>query len=349
MMTHIERRFGNIASQVTIDGNGLQSYRTRIGDFATGEWSLWKFVWNSTNLIKQTSPQDDTPGRVLLAGAYGWGQGGILVPDGTDIDTLTDAGVYRVTTGPNIPAGAPNSTLLVMKGVDVTTQLMIANSSGTLYTRALIYGNAWGAWAMSWDTSNFDPASYQPSLGFTPVQQGGGAGQSINKVFIGYRPDTGDVGIQVDEFDFGKIWTESNFNPALYQLLLNFTPVQQGGGAGQDANKVHIGYSNALGIVKVQVDAADMGAMWTDAIGAEKVRSAIASFVVGAVGTYGMFRAAGGSTVTSSLNAGGSLFYSDAYGLSSQGPPAGTWMLMGALNNTDNSTDDSVSIYLRVA
>ncbi|MGW8461183.1 phage tail-collar fiber domain-containing protein [Pseudomonas sp. CLCA07] len=349
LVVHIERSFGNLAYQEARVANSASAYRYRTGDFATGTWGDWQSLWDSSNLVKQTSPQDDTPGHVLLAGAYGWGQGGILIPDGTDIDTLTDAGVYRVTTGPNIPAGAPNSTLLVMKGVDVTTQLMIANSSGTLYTRGLIIGSAWGAWAMSWDTSNFDPASYQPSLGFTPVQQGGGVGQSINKVFIGYRDDTGDVGIQVDTTDFGKIWTESNFNPALYQLLLNFTPVQQGGGAGQDANKVHIGYSNALGIVKVQVDAADMGAMWTDAIGTEKVRSAIASFVVGAVGTYGMFRAAGGSTVTGSLNAGGSLFYSDAYGLSSQGPPAGTWMLMGALNNTDNSTDDSVSIYLRVA
>ncbi|MGW8466550.1 phage tail-collar fiber domain-containing protein [Pseudomonas sp. CLCA07] len=350
LVVHIERSFGNLAYQEARVTNSASAYRYRTGDFATGTWGDWQSLWDSSNLVKQTSPQDDTPGHVLLAGAYGWGQGGILVPDGTDIDTLTDAGVYRVTTGPNIPAGAPNSTLLVMKGVDVTTQLMIANSSGTLYTRALIYGNAWGAWSTSWDTSNFDPALYQPSLGFTPVQQGGGVGQSINKVFIGYRDDTGDVGIQVDTTDFGKIWTESNFNPALYQLLLNFTPVQQGGGAGQDANKVHIGYSNALGIVKVQVDAADMGAMWTDAIGTEKVRSAIASFVVGAVGTYGMFRAAaGGAIAPGSLTAGGNLFYSDAYGLSSQGPPAGTWMLMGSLNNTDNSTDDSVSIYLRVA
>ncbi|WP_317849341.1 phage tail protein [Pseudomonas sp. GL-B-19] len=351
LVVHMERSFGNLAYQEARAADSATYYRFRTGDFATGTWGEWEHLWDSSNLVKQTSPQDDTPGHVLVAGAYGWGQGGILIADGTDIDTLTDAGVYRVTTGPNIPAGAPNSTLLVMKGVDVTTQLMIANSSGTLYTRGLIIGSAgWGAWAMSWDTSNFDPASYQPSLGFTPVQQGGGVGQSINKVFIGYRDDTGDVGIQVDTTDFGKIWTESNFNPALYQLLLNFTPVQQGGGAGQDANKVHIGYSNALGIVKVQVDTADMGAMWTDAIGTEKVRSAIASFVVGAVGTYGMFRAAaGGAIAPGSLTAGGNLFYSDAYGLSSQGPPVGTWMLMGALNNTDNSTDDSVSIYLRVA
>ncbi len=350
LAVHIERSFGNLAYQEARVANSASAYRYRTGDFATGTWGDWQSLWDSSNLVKQSSPQDDTPGHVLLAGAYGWGQGGILIADGTDIDTLTDAGVYRVTTGPNIPAGAPNSTLLVMKGVDVTTQLLIANSSGTLYTRALIYGNAWGAWATSWDSSNFNPALYQPSLGFTPVQQGGGTGQSTNKVFIGYRADTGDVGIQIDTTDFGKIWTEVSFNPASYQPLLGFTPVQQGGGAGQDANKVNIGYSNALGIVKVQVDAADMGAMWTDAIGTERVRYSIAGFGVGQVGTYGMFRAAaGGAIAPGSLTAGGNLFYSDAYGLSSQGPPAGTWMLMGALNNTDNSTDDSVSIYLRVA
>ncbi|PBP50456.1 phage tail protein [Pseudomonas syringae] len=51
----------------------------------------------------------------------------------------------------------------------------------------------------------------QPQLGYTPVQQGGGAGQRTNKVYIGWS----DVGLKltVDSTDMGRIWTEQSFNP----------------------------------------------------------------------------------------------------------------------------------------
>ncbi len=51
----------------------------------------------------------------------------------------------------------------------------------------------------------------QPQLGYTPVQQGGGAGQRTNKVYIGWS----DVGLKltVDATDMGRIWTEQSFNP----------------------------------------------------------------------------------------------------------------------------------------
>jgi phage-related tail fiber protein len=34
-----------------------------------GVWGEWESTWDTTNLVKQTSPQDDTPGHVLLTGA----------------------------------------------------------------------------------------------------------------------------------------------------------------------------------------------------------------------------------------------------------------------------------------
>lgn len=46
--------------------------------------------------------------------------------------------------------------------------------------------------------------------------------------------------------------------PAYYQTALGFTPVQQGGGAGQLANKVYIGWTGSQ--LKAQVDSTDMGA-----------------------------------------------------------------------------------------
>lgn len=41
-------------------------------------------------------------------------------------------------------------------------------------------------------------------LGFTPVQQGGGTGQSTNKLYVGWLGST--IGVQVDSTDFGSTW-----------------------------------------------------------------------------------------------------------------------------------------------
>ncbi|CAN7446591.1 hypothetical protein LJR235_002868 [Pararhizobium sp. LjRoot235] len=47
-------------------------------------------------------------------------------------------------------------------------------------------------------------------------------------------------------------------------LGANFTPVQQSGGAGQTTNKVYIGW-DGVSKLKAQVDASDLGGIWTDA------------------------------------------------------------------------------------
>ena len=44
----------------------------------------------------------------------------------------------------------------------------------------------------------------QASLGYTPVQQGGGAGQDNSKVYIGWRGT--DLGLQVDSTNFSSTW-----------------------------------------------------------------------------------------------------------------------------------------------
>ncbi len=160
----------------------------------------------------------------------------------------------------------------------------------------------------------------QPHLGYTPLQQGGGAGQKTNKVYIGWS----DVGLKltVDTIDIGRIWTEQSFNPndkanksssiagygitdcytvtqvnallsqrvagdaiqvagfasdnpefpyfrrastgAIHYLQnrLGFTPVQQGGGANQNANALKLGWSNNGAGLRLQVDASDMGVLW---------------------------------------------------------------------------------------
>lgn len=48
-------------------------------------------------------------------------------------------------------------------------------------------------------------ASYQPLLGFTPVQQGGGTGQGTNKLYIGWTASS-KLAVQVDATNFGTTW-----------------------------------------------------------------------------------------------------------------------------------------------
>ena len=182
-----------------------------------GVWGEWESTWDSTDLVKQTSPQDDTPGRVLLTGAYGWGHGGIVLPEGTDLDTITTVGIYRVNSGPNVPAGGQFSPMLVAVSQDTLWQQITSYNSGTTYTRGAVQtpeGYEFSEWVTGWNTSNFNPDAYQPALGFTPVQQGGGTSQDGNKIYIGYENASGQIKIQVDAQDFGHLWTQANFDPA---------------------------------------------------------------------------------------------------------------------------------------
>lgn len=182
-----------------------------------GVWGEWESIWDSTNLVQQIYPQDDTPGRVLLTGAYGIGHGGIVLPDGTDLNTVTTVGIYRVNSGPNVPEGGQFSPMLVAVSQDTLWQQIIGYNTGTAITRGGVQtpeGLVFSAWATGWDTNNFNPAAYQPALGFTPVQQGGGAGQDGNKIHLGYNNASGQIKVQVDAQDFGHIWTQSNFDPA---------------------------------------------------------------------------------------------------------------------------------------
>lgn len=59
----------------------------------------------------------------------------------------------------------------------------------------------------------------QAALGFTPVQQGGGAGQGTNKVYIGWGAGSRLL-VQVDAVDFNDIWP-IDINGAAAKLFMN--------------------------------------------------------------------------------------------------------------------------------
>lgn len=131
------------------------------------------------------------------------------------------------------------------------------------------------------------------ALAFAPVQQGGGPGQSTNKINIGWDNST-RLKVAIDGQDKGAIVFDStvatettvgvsrmatvaeaaagtsttvSMSPARVKQLvddgkLSFTPVQQGGGPGQNSNKVNLGWDNSR--FRVAVDGLDKGPIVLD-------------------------------------------------------------------------------------
>lgn len=64
--------------------------------------------------------------------------------------------------------------------------------------------------------------NYQPNLGYTPIQQGGGANQLANKLYIGWTGSK--LNLQVDSSNFGPFalesWVYNNYAPLVNPTLL---------------------------------------------------------------------------------------------------------------------------------
>jgi Chaperone of endosialidase len=84
------------------------------------------------------------------------------------------------------------------------------------------------------DSAKFNgqlPAFYQPALGYTPLQQGGGTGQGTNKLYIGWA--TSLLNLQVDTVNFGSTW-----------------PIAVTGNAGTVTNGVYTAGNQTVGGIK---------------------------------------------------------------------------------------------------
>ncbi|QLG90944.1 tail fiber protein [Pseudomonas yamanorum] len=159
-----------------------------------------------------------------------------------------------------------------------------------------------GGYGITDGATKTELAGRQAALGFAPVQQGTGVGQSTNVIKVGWSNDgTSKLRVSVDSSDQGYFWLSTNFDPATKankattlggygitdgatkielnaglagkQAALGFAPVQQGGGVGQSNNVIKIGWSNDSNAqLKVTVDDTDQGAIWCessfDAVGA---------------------------------------------------------------------------------
>jgi len=100
------------------------------------------------------------------------------------------------------------------KQVDQLANAIIANVAAAV-------ANASAQLAPVATTGNYNDLTNKPAiqapLGFTPVQQGGGNNQAVNKVYIGWRSDASGVGVTIDQTDEGNIV----FEPELQANIAN--------------------------------------------------------------------------------------------------------------------------------
>ena len=182
-----------------------------------------------------------------------------------DFNTLTTPGNYRITgnptNGPSLPLNIPGSSIgsLIVAGIPGQNgrifQIMISSSAVTWRTTQDSTGTTWSAW--------------QQLL-------------SGNKVGDGIRVTNGIISVpEYEGATASKAGTSGLVPPAAagqhesfltgggeYKPALSFTPVQQGGGSGQDNSKIYIGHgTNGL---KAQIGTTDLGYIVTTAAGTTK-------------------------------------------------------------------------------
>lgn len=99
----------------------------------------------------------------------------------------------RVIAGTGLTGGGPLSSDVTL-AAKLTNSVSLADSTTAASAKAV---------KTAYDLAN----SKQANLGFTPVQQGGGAGQGTNKVYIGWATDASGLKAQADSTDLGNIVT----------------------------------------------------------------------------------------------------------------------------------------------
>ncbi|WPN45090.1 phage tail protein [Pseudomonas sp. P8_241] len=342
-------------SSVTVDEKGLVT----AGDQLTGDdLGLGTAAYKNA----QISSDDVTAQALMMVGAFGVGGPALSLPNGNiDLLSLISA-LYYVSAGTGGPQDEYYGWIRVSAGAPGEYAFQEAFTvGGPRYERSMNAG-VWEPWVTVWDSENFNPVSYQPALGFTPVQQGGGTGQGNSKIFIGWS-DTG-LKVTVDTTDLGGLALLKA--PAFVNGITVSGDgtfwnniIAQANITGHTGLYSGVGVSTGYGTATFDALGNSYGPTWGGWLSTYlaanfptfwSLMSTLGSQPVGGVGTYGLFRVGGnGLTAPGTLVAAVNLLFSDCQATSNHGNPAGTWMLMGGVNDSDASTGDSVTLCMRVA
>jgi phage-related tail fiber protein len=364
-------------STVTVDEKGLITG----GDQLTGD-DLG--LGTAAYLNAQATLHDETPDALMKVGAFGWG-GVAYAVDAVDIDSLnTVSALYYVSNATGAPGGGLYEgwvRVSVITPGQYAFQELYGFNDPTQHRRALVTG-VWDEWDSVWDSANFDPAAYQPALGFTPVENGGGIGQLLNKVHIGWSEN--GLKVTVDSTDLGQVvftsapdfvngikvsgqttlWDSATvggdlevgdniFCSAIYPHTVQATG---------NVNATEVYAANhvfaANGASYLAPDGNIYGPVWGDNFLSNYLNTNYPNFwnmmtklgeqPAGGVGTYAFMYTPGQTQSPGWMVAGSALYYASAAGGATSAVVAdGTWRLMGWIAN--NFDAQGTSLYLRVS
>jgi hypothetical protein len=190
---------------------------------------------------------------------------------------------------------------------------------------------------------------YQPVLGYTPVQQGGGSGQATNKIQIGWASDASGLKAQVDSTDLGLLALVSHLTDASINASFASITVQNGGNLKFAGTTGYYYMNSTAGAVRIPVGGQFYCQDTTSALAPCNVANATAathaatlSQVQARLAAANVLAPAKGYASSASLASNASLTASVTLN------PATSGYIIGIGTHTKNNTANSVSTNLMV-
>ena len=224
-----------------------------------------------------------------------------LTKGSVDCNTLTEQGVYAISLAGTVNGPGFSAKLVVFngKGSVFIIHMAIASGAGTSGAIRVAYrsknnGNVWSPWSegilsgrvgdgITVNNGIISVPEYEGATASTAGTSGlvppATAGQQESFLTGGgeYKPALTKISDSVSLADSTAAASAKAVKTAYdlansKQANLGFTPVQQGGGAGQEGQKIYIGWSPSG--LKAQADALNLGNIVTTSAGCTKAPSA---------------------------------------------------------------------------
>lgn len=277
-------------------------------------WDSWKVDTSAVDnvTIKYNSSNELQAKDVAIGGdssdlASARGIFDTLTKGSVDCNTLTDQGVYAITFVETVNGPGFSAKLIVFNGKNskLTNQMALAIGAGTSGAVRVAYRSKnsediWSPWSegilsgsigdgLRFSGGRLSVPEYEGATASTAGTSGlvppAAAGQQESFLTGGgeYKPALTKISDSVSLADSTTAASATAVKTAYdlassKQLNLGFTPVQQGGGSGQNNTKIYIGSAGASGL-KAQQGTTDLGNIVTTKAGTTRAPSATKVYV----------------------------------------------------------------------